>query len=532
MLISPHTAAWCFGNRRSGPCVEDTVALTKDKKTELIGDVQDPRQRHRLAGSAGRHPERAHHLPDRALQDARQGPPLAPRPAEARRPAPAPARLPEEQGPEPAISGRHHQERLGIRKSSGSTTAARGRHSSDSHAYQQCTRASCSAIGLADPCRSRPAAWPSRPTARSIVRLGDTMVLVHGLPLAQPARGHRLPAAHGGLPRVHLRVGAHSRRLLQARRQGDREGNADEPRHRPAASVRCSRRAGTTRRRSSPWCCPPTPRTIRDVLAITGASAALALSEIPFEKTIAGVRVGLVDGQYIINPTFAQRTPEPPRPHRRRQQGRHRDGRSRRQARCPKTRPSRRSKPAHAAIKQIVRRDRRPARKAAGKREAAQARGEGRTRRSTRRSRRRRSAPLTEAMRIKGKLENYATRGPGARRRRSSPRLPEDRGQRRKGDAKAHLQGPEGEGPARRDPRARRAPRRPQVRRDPADHDRGRRAAAHPRLGACSRAARRRRSSPPRSARPTTSRRSRWSTARRTSASCSTTTSRRSRSVK
>jgi polyribonucleotide nucleotidyltransferase len=44
-----------------------------------------------------------------------------------------------------------------------------------------------------------------------------------------------------------------------------------------------------------------------DVLAITGASAALALSEIPFEKTIAGVRVGLVDGQYLINPTFQQR---------------------------------------------------------------------------------------------------------------------------------------------------------------------------------------------------------------------------------
>src|SRR3954451_161901 len=44
-----------------------------------------------------------------------------------------------------------------------------------------------------------------------------------------------------------------------------------------------------------------------DVLAITGASAALALSEIPFEKTIAAVRVGLVDGQFIINPAFAQR---------------------------------------------------------------------------------------------------------------------------------------------------------------------------------------------------------------------------------
>jgi len=44
-----------------------------------------------------------------------------------------------------------------------------------------------------------------------------------------------------------------------------------------------------------------------DVLAITGASAALAISSIPFEKTIAGVRVGLVDGQFVVNPTYTQR---------------------------------------------------------------------------------------------------------------------------------------------------------------------------------------------------------------------------------
>ncbi len=44
-----------------------------------------------------------------------------------------------------------------------------------------------------------------------------------------------------------------------------------------------------------------------DVLAITGASAALALSEIPFHSTIAGVRVGLVDGAFVINPTYEQR---------------------------------------------------------------------------------------------------------------------------------------------------------------------------------------------------------------------------------
>jgi polyribonucleotide nucleotidyltransferase len=44
-----------------------------------------------------------------------------------------------------------------------------------------------------------------------------------------------------------------------------------------------------------------------DVLAITGASAALAISGIPFTRTIAGVRVGLVNGEFVINPTFAQR---------------------------------------------------------------------------------------------------------------------------------------------------------------------------------------------------------------------------------
>ena len=44
-----------------------------------------------------------------------------------------------------------------------------------------------------------------------------------------------------------------------------------------------------------------------DVLAITGASAALAISELPFEKTVAGVRVGLVNNQFVINPTYAER---------------------------------------------------------------------------------------------------------------------------------------------------------------------------------------------------------------------------------
>ncbi|HUF02883.1 MAG TPA: polyribonucleotide nucleotidyltransferase [Aridibacter sp.] len=44
-----------------------------------------------------------------------------------------------------------------------------------------------------------------------------------------------------------------------------------------------------------------------DVIAITGASCAMYLSDIPFFKPIAGVRIGLVDGKYLINPSYDER---------------------------------------------------------------------------------------------------------------------------------------------------------------------------------------------------------------------------------
>src|SRR4051794_28552498 len=44
-----------------------------------------------------------------------------------------------------------------------------------------------------------------------------------------------------------------------------------------------------------------------DVIAITGASCALYLSDIPFPTPIAGVRIGLTEGRYIINPTYDER---------------------------------------------------------------------------------------------------------------------------------------------------------------------------------------------------------------------------------
>ena len=42
-----------------------------------------------------------------------------------------------------------------------------------------------------------------------------------------------------------------------------------------------------------------------DVIAVTAASAALFISRIPFEKPIAAVRVGLLNGQLVVNPTVA-----------------------------------------------------------------------------------------------------------------------------------------------------------------------------------------------------------------------------------
>jgi polyribonucleotide nucleotidyltransferase len=44
-----------------------------------------------------------------------------------------------------------------------------------------------------------------------------------------------------------------------------------------------------------------------DVIAINAASAALALSDIPFGATVGAVRVGRVAGEFVINPTYAER---------------------------------------------------------------------------------------------------------------------------------------------------------------------------------------------------------------------------------
>ena len=44
-----------------------------------------------------------------------------------------------------------------------------------------------------------------------------------------------------------------------------------------------------------------------DVLGINGASCALALSDIPFHGPVGAVRVGIVDDQFVVNPTYSER---------------------------------------------------------------------------------------------------------------------------------------------------------------------------------------------------------------------------------
>ena len=43
-----------------------------------------------------------------------------------------------------------------------------------------------------------------------------------------------------------------------------------------------------------------------DIPSLVGASFALSISDIPFSEPISACRVGYVDGEYIINPSYSQ----------------------------------------------------------------------------------------------------------------------------------------------------------------------------------------------------------------------------------
>src|SRR6201998_1742637 len=48
------------------------------------------------------------------------------------------------------------------------------------------------------------------------------------------------------------------------------------------------------------------PQRDPSTLAIVGAGAALAISDIPFHHVLGGVRVGMIDGKLVANPTYEE----------------------------------------------------------------------------------------------------------------------------------------------------------------------------------------------------------------------------------
>ena len=43
-----------------------------------------------------------------------------------------------------------------------------------------------------------------------------------------------------------------------------------------------------------------------DILSLIASSAALIVSDLPYDQAVGAVRVGLIDGEFLVNPTFAQ----------------------------------------------------------------------------------------------------------------------------------------------------------------------------------------------------------------------------------
>ena len=138
-----------------------------------------------------------------------------------------------------------------------------------------------------------------------VVRSGDTMVLAtaHG-----PDGGAR---RRGLLPADRRRRGAHVRRREDPGGFFKREGRPTE-------------RAILTARMIDRPIRPLWPKGYRneaqvictvlsadlitphDILCINGASAALMISPLPFFGPVGAVRIGLIDGELVVNPTLPQ----------------------------------------------------------------------------------------------------------------------------------------------------------------------------------------------------------------------------------
>lgn len=139
-----------------------------------------------------------------------------------------------------------------------------------------------------------------------VVRSGDTVVLVTVVSATKVKEGQTFFPLSVEYKEKAAAGGYVPRRLFQTRRASHGKGNPDVPHDGP----------------------PPAPDVPKgyfydtqvitlllsadgenepDILSINGASAACVVSDLPFAEPVGAVRVGRIDGQFVINPTNSQR---------------------------------------------------------------------------------------------------------------------------------------------------------------------------------------------------------------------------------
>jgi polyribonucleotide nucleotidyltransferase len=139
----------------------------------------------------------------------------------------------------------------------------------------------------------------------TVVRLGDNVILATAVANADPREGidffpltvdyREYTYAGGRIPGGFIkREGRPSEREILTSRQIDRPIRPLFP-----EGFRCETQVIA-------FVLSADTQNDPDVVAINGASAALTLSDIPFQGPVGAVRVGLVNGQFLINPTYAE----------------------------------------------------------------------------------------------------------------------------------------------------------------------------------------------------------------------------------
>lgn len=154
--------------------------------------------------------------------------------------------------------------------------------------------------------RSKPASLPELANGACLVRYGDTVILATATMAQKPRDGidyfplsvdfeERLYSV-GKIPGGFLkREGRPSEKAVLAARLIDRPIRPLFPKDMRNDVAVCITVLSVEQ--------DNTP----DIVGMLGASIAIAISDIPWNGPIASVSVGLIDGQYVMNPTAKQR---------------------------------------------------------------------------------------------------------------------------------------------------------------------------------------------------------------------------------